>query len=104
MHKLLSLSSHLYLLLFLCVINTVAQEQQRSLVLNDSPIERELSGGQTHVYTVKLNANQIARVIAEQKGVDVVLSIIAPDGAKLFDVDSPTGSGGEEPAAIVARQ
>ena len=103
MHKLLSLSSHLCLLLFLCVINTVAQEQPRSLVLN-SPIERELSGGQTHVYTVNLNADQIVRVVAEQRGVDVVLSIIAPDGAKLFDVDSPNGSGGEEPATIAAKQ
>src|SRR5262249_10766830 len=34
----------------------------------------------------------------------VVVSVIAPDGVKLFDVDSPNGSGGEEPATIAAQQ
>lgn len=101
MGNLLGFLSHLYLILFL--INTVAQEQPRPIMLN-SPIERELSGGQTHVYTINLNVNQIARVVAEQKGVDVVVSIIAPDGTTLFDVDSPGGSAGEERATIAARQ
>ncbi len=103
MHKLPCLLSYLYLILFLCVINAVAQEQPRPLLLN-SPIERELAGGQTHVYTIKLDANQIARVVAEQKGIDVVVSIIAPDGAKLFEVDSPNGAAGDEPAAIAAKE
>jgi C-terminal processing protease CtpA/Prc len=85
------------------VITSIAQEPPPVLVLS-SPIERELSGGQTHAYTVQLQANQIARVIAEQKGVDVVLSIIGPDGAKLFDVDSPNGSAGDEPATFAAKQ
>ena len=103
MHKLPCLLSYLYLMVCLCVINAVAQEQTRPL-LPDSPIERELSGGQTHVYTIKLDANQIARVIAEQKGVDVVVSIIAPGGAKLFEVDSPNGMAGDEPVAIAAKE
>jgi hypothetical protein len=33
-----------------------------------------------------------------------VLSIIGPDGAKLFDVDSPNGSVGNEPATFAAKQ
>jgi len=51
-----------------------------------------------------LKANQIARIIAEQKGVDLTLSVLAPDGTKLFDVDSQNGAQGGEPATIVARQ
>jgi hypothetical protein len=90
-----SLLNYCCLILFLSVITSVAQQPPRALVRN-SPIEGELSGGQTHAYTIELKANQIARVIAEQKGVDVVLSIIGPDGAKLFDVDSPNGSAGDE--------
>src|SRR5262245_51533 len=39
-----------------------------------------------------------------QKGIDVVVSVIAPDGVKLFEVDSPNGSAGEEPATIAAQQ
>ncbi|HMB30029.1 MAG TPA: hypothetical protein VKS99_18100, partial [Blastocatellia bacterium] len=67
-------------------------------------MERELSGGQTHAYMFTLKANQIARIIAEQKGVDLTLSVLAPDGTKLFDVDSQNGAQGGEPATIVARQ
>lgn len=103
MHPLPRRLSYLCLILFLGAINCVAQETLRPLNLN-TPIQRELSGGQTHAYTVKLDANQIARVITEQQGVDVVVAIIAPDGTKLFGVDSPNGSSGEEPATIAAKQ
>ena len=78
----------------------------RSLVF-DSPIERELSGGQIHTYTISLTGNQIARVIAEQREIDIVVSVIAPDGVKVFEVDSPNGSNGwagEEIATIAAQQ
>ena len=103
MPKLQSLLNCCCLILFLNVVTSIAQEPQPVLVLN-SPIERELSSGQTHAYGVELKANQIVRVIVEQKGVDVVLSIIGPDGARLFDVDSPNGSAGDEPATFAAKQ
>ena len=93
MIKLLRLSSHSFLILILCVISTLAQEPPRSLVF-DSPIERELSGGQIHAYTIRLTANQIARVKAEQRGIDVIVSFIAPDGVKVFELDSPNGPTG----------
>ena len=93
------------LLSFICLCPLVAFAQERPQPLEPGKlVERELSGGQTHTYTLSLNANQIARVVAEQKGVDLTLSALAPDGTKLFDVDSPNGSQGEEPATIVARQ
>ncbi len=86
----------------LCLATVGAQAPPVSLVMS-KPVERELAGGQTHVYTLTLAANQIARVVAEQKGVDLVLSIVAPDGARLFDVDSPTGAAGAESATVAAR-
>ena len=93
MTKHLTLLSHSCLLLILCVISTAAQESPRSLVF-DSPIERELSGGQIHTYTIRLTGNQIARVIVEQREIDIVVSVIAPDGVKVFEVDSPNGPNG----------
>jgi len=90
-------------LTFICLLTAFAQEQPRPLEPG-KPVERELSGGQTHVYTVTLSANQIARIIAEQKGIDLMLSALAPDGTKLFEVDSPNGSQGDEAMTIVARQ
>lgn len=103
MPKLPSLLSRLHLLLCLCVTCAVAQEPPRPLAPGP-PVERELARGETHVYTIKLDAGKVARVVAEQKGVDVVVSVVAPDGTALFEVDSPNGSAGEEPATIAAQQ
>ncbi|MBI1764138.1 MAG: CHAT domain-containing protein [Acidobacteria bacterium] len=66
------------------------------------PIERELAGGQRHGYQVKLEAGQYLRVVAEQRGVDVVLSMFKPDGTKSFEIDSPNGTEGEESIATAA--
>jgi C-terminal processing protease CtpA/Prc len=95
--------SSLLLFIRLCLAPVVAQERPQSLEPRKL-VERELAGGQTHTYTLNLTENQIARVTAEQKGVDLVLSVFAPDGTRLFDVDSPNGTAGEEPATIAARQ
>lgn len=91
------------LLACLYLLPVLAQEQPRPLELGKL-LERELSGGQTHIYTLSLNANQIARVVVEQKGIDVVLSVTTPDRMKLFDVDSQNGTQGEEVSAIAGRQ
>ncbi len=68
------------------------------------PLESELAAGRTDAYLVRLSANQIAHVVVEQKGVDLVLSVLAPDGTPLFSVDSPNGPRGDESAAVAARQ
>jgi len=39
------------------------------------PIERELSGGESHTYQLNVATGQYARVIVEQKGIDVVVSV-----------------------------
>ena len=95
MAELVKCFGNLCLILSLTVISAIAQESPRLLLL-DSPVERELAGGQREAFTIKLAANQIARVRVEQKGIDVLVSVVAPDGAKLFDVDRPTGAAGEE--------
>jgi len=39
------------------------------------PIERELSGGESHSYQLNVTTGQYARVVVEQKGIDVVVSV-----------------------------
>src|SRR5215813_12332773 len=60
------------------------------------PIERELVGGQSHSYQITLTEGQYLRVVVEQRGVDVVVTLLSPDGKKLLEVDSPTGAQGPE--------
>ncbi len=56
------------------------------------PIEREIAGGQSHLYRTTLAAGQYLVVIAEQNGIDLVMSAFGPDGKKLAEVDSPNGA------------
>src|SRR5436309_15945341 len=60
------------------------------------PIERELAGGESHFYSIKLDRGQLVHVRVEQRGIDVVLSLFATDGKKLIEVDSPSGAQGPE--------
>lgn len=60
-------------------------------------LERELQGGETHVYPVDLQAGQFLRVWAQEEGIDVTLRLRDPQGAVV------TGSEGhlEEDLAAV---
>jgi tetratricopeptide (TPR) repeat protein len=66
------------------------------------PVERELTGGQTHAYQLTLAADQYLHLIVEQRGIDVVVALTGPDGQKLVEVDSPNGMVGPEPVSFVA--
>lgn len=78
-------------------------EQASQLLEQAKPIERELKGGEVHTYSVKLEAGQFAGVIADQRGIDVVVTVYAPDGKQLAEVDSPNGTKGPEPVSLIAK-
>lgn len=67
------------------------------------PFERELKTGETHVYKVTLEAGQFLDAAVNQRGVDVVVRVYAPDGSRLAEVDSPNGTQGDEPVALEAK-
>jgi CHAT domain-containing protein/tetratricopeptide (TPR) repeat protein len=66
------------------------------------PVERELKGGETHAYAVRLETGQLFEAVVEQRGVDVVVVLVGPDGKSLLEVDSPNGTEGPEPVSLVA--
>ncbi len=77
------------------------QQEDVELTLG-KPIERNLAGNEAHSYKIVLAANQYLHVVVEQRGIDVVVALFAPDGKKIAEVDSPNGTQGEEPVSIVA--
>ncbi|MBA4122873.1 MAG: tetratricopeptide repeat protein [Acidobacteria bacterium] len=77
------------------------QQEDAELTLG-KPIERQLAGNEAHSYKIALAANQYLHVVVEQRGIDVVVALFAPDGKKIAEVDSPNGTQGEEPISIVA--
>lgn len=64
-------------------------------------IERELTGGQAHSYQIELAAGQYLNVVVFQRGMDVAVTVIGPDGKPLMEVDSPNGSLGAEPVGLI---
>lgn len=63
---------------------------------------REITRGQTHVFSVALETGEYARIVIEQLGIDLVISTFNPDGSPQIEFDSPTASGGREIASIRA--
>ncbi len=68
----------------------------------DKPLERTLGGGETHRYPLSLEAGTYLEGVIEQQGIDVAVRLLDPDGAAVFEMDSPNGAVGPEPLAIVA--
>lgn len=71
------------------------------LSLPTTPLE--LRGGETHEYALPLTRGEYVRLVVEQRGIDVVVAVFAPDGTKLAEVDSPNGANGPEPVPIAPK-
>lgn len=67
------------------------------------PIEREIAGGQSHLYQVSLAEGQYLSIVVDQRGVDLVATLAGPDGKKLIEVDSPNGTQGPEPLKWIVK-
>src|SRR5262252_7254758 len=66
-----------------------APSSQESISLEPGkPVERELSGGQSHSYKITLISGQYLHIVVEQRGIDVAVALFTPDGKKIGEVDS----------------
>ncbi|MFN7926973.1 MAG: tetratricopeptide repeat protein [Blastocatellia bacterium] len=59
-------------------------------------VARTLSGGEQQSYQLVLTAGQYLRLSVEQQHIDVVVTLVGPEGKKLLEVDSPYGYLGPE--------
>ena len=88
----------------------LAQQQPPSTTSVDAqvlepgkPIERQINSVETHAYKIALNAGQYLDAAVNQRGIDVVVRVFAPEGEKIADIDSPNGKQGDEPVALEAK-
>ncbi|HEY7544128.1 MAG TPA: tetratricopeptide repeat protein, partial [Blastocatellia bacterium] len=83
--------------------NVADQEKEAARSLEPGkPIERELAGGQSHTYEIKLSEGQFLNVIVEQRGIDVVVRLLGPDGRQIAEFDSEIRKQGQESVSQVA--
>lgn len=78
----------------------VPAKEPRLLELGPT-IECQLAGGQSREYRVALEAGQYARVVVEQRSIDVAVAVFGPQGGELFATDS-YGIGYPETAELIA--
>jgi len=69
----------------------------------NKPVERDLSAKQIRAFTILADSGWLLRIASTQIGIDIVVSILGPDGAKLAEVDS-SDEGPEKEALAVARR
>ena len=94
------LSSLLFFaLLFVPAIN--GQTQPEPLQPRKT-VEKSISAGQTHSYSLNLEKDQYVQLAVEQNGIDVVLRVFLPNGNLLHEFDSPTGKEGTEYAEVIS--
>jgi CHAT domain-containing protein/tetratricopeptide (TPR) repeat protein len=82
---------------------TEAQKPQEVEMLEQGkPIERELAAGETHTYQIGLVEDDYLMVIVEQRGIDVAVRVLGPDGKQISEIDSEIRKQGEERVSQVA--
>ena len=80
-----------------------AQSAQESDSLEPGkPIERELSGGQSHSYKITMISGQYLQIVVSQRGIDVAVALFTPDGKKISEVDSEHLIEGSETVSAIA--
>jgi hypothetical protein len=89
------------LLLLPFLICAPAQAQGPTPLQGATPIERTLGSGQTHQFTVNLEENSFVQFVVEQRGIDVVVKVYAPEGRTIGGFDTPNGDDGPENVSFV---
>jgi len=68
------------------------------------PIEKELVAGHVDRYKVTLKANDVLLATVDQRGIDVVVTVLDPSDKRIAELDSPNGQKGPEPIVVEAKR
>jgi erythromycin esterase len=83
--------------------SSAISQTEAQLLEPSKPTERELKAKETHAYTIALEVGQFLNAAVNQRGIDVVVRLFAPDGKLIAEIDSPNGKHGDEPIALEAK-
>jgi tetratricopeptide (TPR) repeat protein len=93
-----------YFLLLLSLSGVIVQShvapELRTLVAGQA-VEREIAGGELHMYQITLKARQFVRFRLDQRAIDATLVLTAPDDKQLVEMNL-TGAGREESLSMEA--
>ena len=90
---------------FLLAISAISQlkENEVRTLTPEETIERELKVGESHSYKVTLKSGEFLHLTVEQRGIDVIVRLFGPDGAKLTEMNNRHIAYGAEPLSAEAK-
>lgn len=83
-------------LVSLVLAPSLAAQDVDSLIVSEA-VERTIEPGQTHTYSLELEADWFISGRADQDGADVTVAVIGPEDLRVGRFDSPNGERGAEP-------
>lgn len=91
-------------LILVCLLSVGWAQPQRDTgsLQSGLPIARTISRGQSHRFNLTLERDQLAQIVVDQRGIDVIVRVYSPDGKSLGEFDSPNGANGPENVPVVA--
>jgi CHAT domain-containing protein/Tfp pilus assembly protein PilF len=75
--------------------------QESDSLERGKPIERELSGGQSHSYKIAMISGQFLQIVVDQRGIDAAVALFTPDGKKIVDKDRNQLTDGPEIVSVI---
>ncbi len=84
------------------VSSSVQGDRDVRVLVAGQTVERSLDTGERHTYQVALRAGEFASVTVEQRGIDVFVRTLDPDGATIATFQDEYLKSGEERPTIVA--
>jgi CHAT domain-containing protein/Tfp pilus assembly protein PilF len=71
-------------------------------IVTRTAVERTLTSGEQHTYKLPLRAGEVATLVVEQRGIDVSVRCLDPEGRLLAEVQNDYRRNGEERPTIAA--
>jgi tetratricopeptide (TPR) repeat protein len=90
------LNGKLRWLLLACSLLCIIARGQEMTLQPGNPVEREIAGGQSHTYPIKLSAGQFMRVAAVQKEINIVVALADAEGKEIWEANFSNNFGGRE--------
>jgi CHAT domain-containing protein/Tfp pilus assembly protein PilF len=92
----------LALLPFIFLTTETQSQADFTLLEAGKLIVREMNSGEEHNYRIALTQNQYTSIIVEQRGIDVAIQLLGPDGGVVLTQNEEYRNEGQEKLEIVA--
>ena len=92
----------LIILTLTCCLRGVPALGQGASLQPGVPLERNLTSGQSHSFSVKLEPDQFLQFVVYQHGIDVIVRVFSPAGKTLGEFDTLNGNEGPENVSLVS--